>query len=95
MKIEVLVLGTKAYQTEFNGQKFTGLKVAYILPDSNLDPDTYGHFPAENKFDYELHRKIKEVPGVYEINMEMQVKKGKTEVVATDIDFIRPFELTW
>lgn len=95
MKQTVMVLGTKEYQTEYEGKEYEGVRVSYILEEPSADDNVQGFFPAENKFPYEMRRKIKEVPGIYDFEARMENVKGKTVLVFTDLEFVRSVEMPW
>lgn len=98
MKCVLLFARPYSFKDESSGKSQTGMSLSYLSTD-NLAPyqdaegGFYGYQPIKDSVNYELAKKIKEVPGIYDIDVTIKPgQDGRAVMRIVNLSFTGPLK---
>lgn len=94
MKCVLLFARPYSFKDESSGKTQTGMSLSYLstdklVPYQDAEGGYYGYQPIKDNVNYELAKKITEVPGIYDIDVMIKPgQDGRAVMRITDMKFV-------
>lgn len=94
MEKKVVVIGASEYKfsNRETGELIEGTKVHYLDPDGDTEKGV-GYFPTSANMPYGYLRELKEVPGIYNLDIGVSLSGKKPVMKVLGFNLVAPLDL--
>lgn len=94
MDKKVVVIGVSQYKfrNEETGELIEGTKVHYLDPDGDQEKGK-GYFPTSANMTFDYYNELKEVPGIYNLDIGVSLSGRKPVMKVHGFNFLAPLDL--